>query len=159
MNTGSLEQIVELIRQKAGGYIAVNRTVNSFGADFESELANWLTTSESFYSIFVAIPDDIVMSLEENINRVSVRVFSHGTIQEDRQNVASVVSDTALILGDLWRDLFEDRSEWFELEGDGQVYAENNSRLDICAGCWVQMDFIVTPVTACQIAKRTDYGV
>lgn len=158
MAVGSLTQVIELIRQKAGDYIAVNRVVERFGADFEAEMQNFLTKEESFYSIFVAIPSDQVMTLQENVNKISVKVFCHGKIQSDRSNVSSIISDASLILSDLYRDL-DKLTDDYELEGEGVIYSENNSRLDLLAGVWMQLDFIVVPVTFCEIAKASDYGI
>ncbi len=155
MQIGSVQQVVDLIRETVAEYV----TVKQFGVDFESEMQNYLTTSERFYSLFVAIPEDSIMGLQENVNTVKVKVFCHGKIQPDRANVLNVVSDTALILGDLYRDLDKIKSDTIELTGEVLVYSENNSRLDYLAGTWTELEFIVIPVTPCAVAKISEYGV
>jgi len=149
---GSLRQIVDLIENTVKNYV----TVKKFGADFETEMQNFLTISEEFPSVYVAVPR-LYMNPLENVNEITVDVFSHAPIQADRGNVINVVSDTGLILQDLQRDLLEADDEDFELVSYSPVEAENNSRLDILAGSRTSLTFHVTPVTYCQVAKVDDY--
>lgn len=152
MAVSSFLQVTDLVMQTALGYTQVRFAY----CDFESEMQNLVTQNEEWYKVFVAIPEDYLGSFQENVNSYRVRVFVVAPIQADRSNVASVVSDSALILSDLWRDLFYGSQE-YELTGDGIPVAINNSRLDILAGAWLDMEFIVEPGSVCEIPRKEDY--
>lgn len=157
MNTvGSLEQVVQLIKQRVDGYILVQR----FGCDFEPEMQNFLTSSEKFYSIFV-VPEIDTVRLLENVNTYKIRVYCHGVIEADRSNVITCLSDVQLILGDLYRDLKDggDLGNGIKLvkSTDPSITSENNSRLDFLVGCFLPLEFHVLPVTDCDTPKLEDY--
>ena len=152
MSIGSLRKIVDLIESTAVQYPQVKQ----FGSDFESEMQNYLTNNEKWFSVFVAIPQETVMTVKENVNTITVRVFCHGRIQNNRNNIIDIVSDSQLILSDLYRELNE-LNEDFELEGESNIVPVNNSLLDYLAGNYYELTFIVNPVNKCEIPKLEDY--
>lgn len=153
MAVGSLVQVVNLIESIVEDF----PTVKQFGSDFESEMQNYLTTSEKFHSIFVAIPEDGAMTMSENVNIIRVTVFCHAQIQADRGNILGLTSDNELILADLYRTL--DLNKDLEITGEGIISNENNSRLDYLVGSKMDLEFIVDPVESCRVPKNSTYGI
>lgn len=154
MSLGSLRKIVDIIQEKSSQYPQVRK----FASDFESEMQSYLTKTESWFSIFVAIPQETTMTVKENVNVITVRVFCHGRIANDRSNIVDVVSDTQLVLADLCRELDNITGEDFETETESQIIPINNSMLDYLAGNYTDISFIVEPVNKCEIPKLEDYG-
>ena len=74
--------------------------VQKFGADFLEQLPNFATQDEKYPVVFVNVPTSA--SLNENLNTFSLEVYCLDIIQKDRDNIITILSDTQLILNDIY---------------------------------------------------------
>ena len=141
----SLEQIVEFITAWGGAHLCVKKV----GVDFESEMGAILTQDERYPALFVALDEGQI--LDENTNTLTITVFCLDVIQKDRNNIVHILSDTGLILNDLYLE-FKDGDSWdFDAELIGNITRVNNSQLDYLAGNKMTLDILVDSYSACEI--------
>ena len=76
--------------------------VQKFGADFVEQLPNFATEDEKYPIIFVSptgeTPQDVTKLTSLEIRCLDI-------IQKDRQNITTIISDTGLILDDIYLEL------------------------------------------------------
>ena len=107
--------------------------VKKFGADFLEQIGNFATQDEKYPVVFVDVPTSV--SLTENLNTFSVDVYCLDIIQKDRDNIITILSDTQLILNDVYLNL-QTGTDWSIDVTSATLAPLNNDLLDYAAG-WV----------------------
>jgi hypothetical protein len=106
--------------------------VQKFGADFVEQLPNFATEDEKYPIIFVSptgeTPQDVTKLTSLEIRCLDI-------IQKDRQNITTIISDTGLILDDIYLEL-NTGDDWTYDVVSVDKSPLNNDILDYCAG-WV----------------------
>jgi hypothetical protein len=95
--------------------------VQKFGADFLEQLPNFATQDEKYPIVFVNIPN---------------------IIQKDRDNIITILSDTQLILNDIYLDL-QTGTDWTIDVTAASMTPLNNDLLDYAAGFVMTLDIEV----------------
>lgn len=141
----SYEQVVtKIVKDFAQAHPQV---LKSF-AEFDGEIDNMVTKGEEFPALIVSFRSWQV-GLPTNI--VTLDVLCLDVIQKDRGNVLHVVSDTALILNDLFL-FMSDGDDWdFDTSLVGQIEPINNSRLDYLGGNKMTLDIEVESYSVCEV--------
>jgi hypothetical protein len=140
----SFEQIIGIIKDFGGAHLQVKKV----GADFESEMGVILTESEKYPALFAS---PLPFQFGENTNTITLKIFCLDVIQKDRQNLIGVISDTALILNDLFLYLTEGEDRDLETNLIGDVEPINNSQLDYLAGNSMVVSITVESYSSCEI--------
>lgn len=151
-----------IVSNEIKGIVLGYNQVKRFLSEFEDEIQNELTKSEKFYTISLVLqPFAPIVGIGENINEMYLRIYCNAPIQEGRENVLNIVSDSILILQDLWRDLYQNNFDGFSLKTDvmPQIFPEDKSRLDNLAGAYYDLTLEVIPFSACDIQKKTGNGI
>jgi hypothetical protein len=140
----SFEQVIQVVKNFGGSHLQVKKV----GADFEAEMGNILTDTEKYPALF-ACP--MPWGIGESTNTITLKIFCLDIIQKDRANIINVLSDTALILNDLFLYL-TDGDDWnLETTLIGNVEPVNNASLDYLAGNSITVDIVVESYSSCEI--------
>jgi len=114
--------------------------VKKFGADFLEQLPNFATKDEKYPIVFVNIPNSATVG--ENLNTYSLDVYCLDIIQKDRDNIITILSDTQLILNDIYLDL-QTGTDWTIDVTAASMTPLNNDLLDYAAGFVMTLDIEV----------------
>ena len=113
--------------------------VQKFGADFEEQLPNFATQDEKYPIVFVS---PVSVSNGENLNTFSIEVRCLDIIQKDRANIINILSDTQLILNDIYLELQTGTDLSIDIVNDS-LTPLNNDLLDYAAGWVMSLDLEV----------------
>lgn len=114
--------------------------VKKFGADFQEQMPNFATQDEKYPIVFVTIPNSA--TLTENLNTFQIDVYCLDIIQKDRDNIITILSDTQLILNDIYLDL-QTGDDWSIDVTNASLTPLNNDLLDYAAGWVMTLDLEV----------------
>lgn len=114
--------------------------VKKFGADFLEQLPNFATQDEKYPIVFVNIPNSATVG--ENLNTYSLDIYCLDIIQKDRDNIITILSDTQLILNDIYLDL-QTGTDWTIDVTSASMTPLNNDLLDYAAGFVMTLDIEV----------------
>ena len=114
--------------------------VQKFGADFLEQLPNFATQDEKYPIVFVNIPNSATVG--ENLNTYSIDIYCLDIIQKDRDNIITILSDTQLILNDIYLDL-QTGTDWTIDVTAASMTPLNNDLLDYAAGFVMTLDIEV----------------
>lgn len=141
----SLEQIVDFITAWGGAHYSVKKV----GADFASEMGEALTESERYPALFIAL--DPGANFGEGVNTFTLEIYCLDVLQKGRENVIHALSDTQLILNDLFLELSEGENRDFETDLIGDIERVNNSQLDYLVGNKMTVNITVESYSVCEI--------
>lgn len=113
--------------------------VKKFGADFEEQLPNFATQDEKYPIVFVS---PVSASQTDNLNTFSIEVRCLDIIQKDRANIINIMSDTQLILNDIYLNLNTGTDWSIDVVGNS-LTPLNNDLLDYAAGWVMSLDLEV----------------
>jgi len=105
--------------------------VKKFGADFLEQLGNFATQDEKYPIVFVNVPNST--TLGENLNTFSLEIYCLDIIQKDRDNIITILSDTQLILNDIYLELQTGTDLTIDVT-NASLTPLNNDLLDYVAG-------------------------
>ena len=114
--------------------------VKKFGADFLEQLGNFATQDEKYPIVFVNVPNST--TLGENLNTFSLEIYCLDIIQKDRDNIITILSDTQLILNDIYLELQTGTDLTIDVTG-ASLTPLNNDLLDYVAGWVMTLDIEV----------------
>ena len=114
--------------------------VKKFGADFLEQIGNFATQDEKYPVVFVDVPTSV--NLTKNLNTCSVDVYCLDIIQKDRDNIITILSDTQLILNDIYLELQTGTDLSIDVTA-ASLAPLNNDLLDYAAGWVMSIDLEV----------------
>lgn len=113
--------------------------VQKFGSDFEEQLPNFATQDEKYPIVYVS-PSNVTEG--ENLNTFSIEVRCLDIIQKDRANINNILSDTQLILNDIYLELQTGTNLTIDVVNNS-LTPLNNDLLDYAAGWVMSLDIEV----------------
>lgn len=122
--------------------------VEKFGADFKEQMSNFATIDEKYPIVFVVPVSSLSL---ENTVQYSVEIYCFDIIQKNRANINNIISDTDLILNDLYLEFAWGDDLDVNILGDPSRTPLNNDLLDYAAGHMMAVTFEVSNYTECQI--------
>ena len=122
--------------------------IKKFGGEFQAELNNFATKDEKYPILYIS---PVNQRIFENTTEFDMDVYCFDIIQEDRANINTIVSDTNLILNDLYNYYKEGYDDAVDVIGSPYLTPLNNQLLDYAAGWVMRITFTVNNYTACQI--------
>lgn len=105
--------------------------IRRFGSDFVEQMSNFATLSEEFPIVFVAPVSKV---LGENLHTYTIDIYCWDIIQKDRGNVNTCLSDTDLILTDIWTYFYDGDDYTINVIGTPNITPINNGLLDYTVG-------------------------
>ncbi len=129
-------------------FAAAHMQVKRFATDFPEQLPNFSTEDKNFPCLFVS-PNNSIFDL--NVNTFQVDVYCWDILLKDRSNTMQVISDTNLIINDLYRWFRDENITAIQIVDLPQGTPINNGTMDFTAGWKVTLTFIVDTYTACEI--------
>lgn len=124
----SLQKLIDAIDTFCTNHYQVQK----FSADFLEQLPNFATQDEK-YPIVFAVPTS--SSPGEIVKNITLDIYCLDIIQKGRENIITILSDTELILDDLFLNL-QTGDDWSYDVTSATRTPLNNDLLDYCAG-WV----------------------
>lgn len=122
--------------------------VEKFGSDFKEQMSNFATIDEKYPIVFVVPISSISL---ENTVQYSVDIYCFDIIQKNRANINNILSDTDLILNDIYLEFAWGDDLDVNILGDPTRTPLNNDLLDYAAGHMMSVTFEVANYTDCQI--------
>ena len=136
-------QILQYIESFAAQHMQIQR----FGADFYEQINNFATKDKNFPILYIVPIDNYS---DENVKVWTYDAYCFDIIEKNRDNINTLVSDTELILNDLYL--------WFK---DGELNIDilstafktplNNGLLDYAAGHVMRMSLETGQSSICEI--------
>lgn len=121
------------LKSKVQDFCNQHLQVKKFGGDFVSEINNFATKDEKYPIIFMS---PISQILGQNTSVFEIDLYCLDLIQNDRENINTIVSDTNLILNDFWIYVRDGQDYSIDILGIPNLTPLNNQLLDYAAG-WV----------------------
>jgi hypothetical protein len=112
--------------------------IKRFGSDFYEQMSNISSESNKFPFVFV-VP--ISKKLGEFSNVFTIDIYCWDLIREDRANINTCLSDTYLILTDIFIYLFNNDDYEINVIGFPTIYPLNNSLMDYAVGNVMRIEF------------------
>ena len=137
--------LLSLIESFADAHLQVRR----FGSDFHEQIDGFATREDSFPVLYVTLSDSVI---GENTTQHTLVIYCFDLLQQGRENVNYLVSDTELIMKDLFlwiRD--SDDTDSVEVIGDATTLPMNNYLLDDAVGHSMTVTLALDSFTHCDI--------
>lgn len=124
--------------------------VKRFGADFIEQMPNFASNDTTWPIVFVA---PVSKSLGEFTHTFTIDVYCWDLIQEDRANINTCLSDTDLILTDIWTSFFSGDDYTINVIGTPFISPLNNGLLDYTVGNVMRLNIEVDTYCANDIPQ------
>jgi hypothetical protein len=133
--------VINSLNQFSEAHLSLKR----FKSSFFEQIDNFSTSGNTF-PILYAIPNDVVF--DENIDRMSFRVYVVDILQKDRSNEQSILNETLLILRDLTNWFREDTTIDLNILNNPRCTPVNNFGVDFTVGWYADYEIEVTQSTS-----------
>jgi hypothetical protein len=122
--------------------------VKKFGGEFREQMPNFSTLDERYPLVYV-VPTSETSGMNTNI--FTLDVYCVDIIQKDRANINTILSDTQLILNDLYLYYTDGSDLSIDILIDPTMTPLNNFDLDYVAGWVGTFTFEVNQYSVCEI--------
>lgn len=122
--------------------------VKKFGGEFREQMPNFSTLDERYPLVYV-VPTSETSGM--NTNFFTLDIYCVDIIQKDRANINTILSDTQLILNDLYLYYTDGNDLSIDILGDPTMTPLNNFDLDYVAGWVGSFTFEVNQYSVCEI--------
>lgn len=140
--------VLQVIEAFAAQHLQIKR----FHSDFPDNIPDFSNDKEDFPILFVS-PTNSIFQINTNI--FQIRVYCFDLIQEGRENINSILSDTHSILSDLQVYLRDGNVPAIDLLQTSNLTPLNNALLDYAAGWYVDIQLEVSTSDLCAIPFST----
>lgn len=122
--------------------------VKKFGGEFREQMPNFSTIDERYPLVYV-VPTSETSGMNTNI--FTLDIYCVDIIQKDRANINTILSDTQLILNDLYLYYTDGNDLSIDILVDPTMTPLNNFDLDYVAGWVGTFTFEVNQYSVCEI--------
>ena len=122
--------------------------VKKFGGEFREQMPNFSTLDERYPLVYV-VPTSETSGMNTNV--FTMDVYCVDIIQKDRANINTILSDTQLILNDLYLYYTDGNDLSIDIITDPTMTPLNNFDLDYVAGWVGSFTFEVNQYSVCEI--------
>lgn len=122
--------------------------VKKFGGEFREQMPNFSTLDERYPLVYV-VPASETSGMNTNV--FTLDVYCVDIIQKDRANINTILSDTQLILNDLYLYYTDGNDLSIDIISDPTMTPLNNFDLDYVAGWVGSFTFEVNQYSVCEI--------
>lgn len=125
-----------------------NKFVQRFECDFLEQFDNYSGKNEKYPMVFMALDS---ASTTDYLGEFTVSIHCLDVIQKDRTNINNIVSDTHLILQDLYRYLVDGSDTSIYVNGGASYIPLNNAFCDYLAGNVMTISVEVETQSLCEL--------
>lgn len=122
--------------------------IEKFGGEFREQMPNWATEDERYPIVYV---EPLSTSESLDLSYFSVNIYCLDIIQKDRANINTILSDTHLILRDIYLNFHDGSDLTIDITTEPSMTPLNNLELDYVAGWVMNVEFEVGGSTECEI--------
>lgn len=137
----SYNTLVNTLTQFANNHLTLQR----FKCSFFEQMPNFSTEDNNF-PILYAIPSDV--SMGENIDEFSFRIYCVDILQKDRSNEGTILNETLLVLRDLNNWLRLETSHDLNILNNPRAIPVNNFLTEFTTGWYMDVVIEATPETS-----------
>lgn len=130
----SYQQLIKKIEDFCNSHLQVKR----FGADFQEQMGNFATLSNEFPIVFMA---PVSKTLLQDVAYFTVDIWSWDIIDKDRSNINNCLSDTDLILTDIYNFIKNGSDYSIDIINTPFITPLNNGLLDYTVGNVIRIEF------------------
>ena len=133
---------------KIEAFCAAHMQIKKYAGEFREQMPNFSTKDEKYPIVFV-VPTSGYSDL--NAKAVTLDIYCVDLIQDDRENINTILSDCELILNDLF--IYFKNGNDFEVDvvGTATMSPLNNYDLDYAAGWVANITFEIEQYGVCAI--------
>ncbi len=131
-----------------GAFASEHLQIKKFGSDFPGQLPNFGNKNEEYPILFVSPSTSI---FNTNAKSFDLNIYCFDLIQDDRENINTILSDTNSILNDLVLWLQHSDVDGIDLIDSSIAVPINNSLLDYAAGWQMTIKLEVNSYAMCEI--------
>ena len=122
--------------------------IEKFGGEFREQMPNWATEDERYPIVYV---EPVSTTENLDLSYFNVNIYCLDVIQKDRANINTILSDTHLILRDVYLNFHDGSDMTIDIISDPSMSPLNNLDLDYVAGWSMNVTFEVGGSTECEI--------
>lgn len=137
----SYNTLVNTLTQFANNHLTLQR----FKCSFFEQMPNFSTEDNNF-PILYAIPSDV--SMGENIDEFSFRIYCVDILQKDRSNESTIINETLLVLRDLNNWLRLETAHDLNILNNPRAIPVNNFLTEFTTGWYMDIVIEATPETS-----------
>lgn len=126
--------------------------IEKFGGEFREQMPNWATEDERYPIVYI---EPLSTSESLDLSYFSVNIYCLDIIQKDRANINTILSDTHLILRDIYLNFHDGSDLTIDITTEPSMTPLNNLELDYAAGWVMNVEFEVGGSTECEIPLNT----
>lgn len=126
--------------------------IEKFGGEFREQMPNWATEDERYPIVYI---EPLSTSESLDLSYFSVNIYCLDIIQKDRANINTILSDTHLILRDIYLNFHDGSDLTIDITTEPSMTPLNNLELDYVAGWVMNVEFEVGGSTECEIPLNT----
>lgn len=128
---------IQLI-QKIESFCNNHKQIKRFGADFVENQGNFATLSNEYPIVFMA---PVAKTLQQDVAYFTVDIYSWDVIDKDRSNINTCLSDTDLILTDIYNYIKNGTDYTIDIINIPNITPLNNGLLDYTVGNVMRVEF------------------
>lgn len=130
--------------------------IERFESDFDEQIDNFTSADKSFPILFSSPENNVMIANQNNdFNLLTLKFYCLDLLQKDRSNINHILSNTNLILNDLFL-YFKSADEDIIIVNNATAIPLNNYGVDYLAGWEVSITFEFITNTFCQIPLNID---
>lgn len=139
----SYQKVIDTLETFCNSHLQVKK----FGNDFLEQIGNFATQDEKYPIVFVS---PVSTTFGDITNLISIEIRCLDIIQKGRENITTILSDTNLILNDIYLHL-NTGDDWTIDVVSSSIAPLNNDLLDYAAGWVMTMELEVQTYCETQI--------
>ena len=138
---------IQLIN-KLKTFFESNMFVQRFESDFLEQFDNYSGQNEKYPMVFMSLDSS---STTDYLGEFTIQLHCLDVIQKDRANINNIISDTQLILQDLYRYLKDGDDTSIYVESSANYTPLNNAFCDYLAGNVMTLSIEVETQSLCEL--------
>jgi hypothetical protein len=138
----------QLLKDRIQLFCENHLQIKHFGGEFVSEINNFATETDKYPIIYLT---PINQFAGDNVVQFIVDIYCLDLINIDRSNITDILSDTNLILTDMYAYYKEDYDIKVQVIGEPSLTPLNNQLLDYAAGWVMRITLEVPNYTVCVV--------
>ena len=143
---------IQLIN-KLRTFFESNMFVQRFESDFLEQFDNYSGKNEKYPIVFMSLDSS---STTDYLGEFTISLHCLDVIQKDRKNINNIISDTQLILQDLYRYLVDGNDTSIYVNGGASYTPLNNAFCDYLAGNLMTISVEVETQSLCELPLNKD---
>jgi hypothetical protein len=130
--------------------------IKRFGTDFPEQMGNMATLDDSWPFVFLS---PVSKTLDRFVSTYTIDIYCWDRLEKGRSNIVTGLSDTDLILTDIWTWFINDEDLDIDVINNPTINPLNNGLLDYCVGNVLRINFQIDTYCSSDIPFDDTYNI